>query len=195
MNCGDTTVVKLCLRQSPHIEVSDGKTLELAAQDAAIVTWLALESPTKRALLASLLWPQSQQSSALSALRQRLFQLRKQLGFYLLRGRTTLSLCDGVEHDLADAVTVLVTAQHDHSDTFRTWLTRQRGQRVVVACARLAASAEAAESDGRFDDAICDAGQLLALDFLSEAPHRRVIRLHYLRNDRSAALQARTLRC
>ena len=75
----------------------------LAPRDAALLAWLALEGPTPRSRLAALLWPQSTPESAGNALRQRLFQLRRQLGVELVSGSAILSLAAGVEHDLLDS--------------------------------------------------------------------------------------------
>ena len=51
-----------------------------------LLTWLALEGPTRRERLAGLLWPDSPADSARNALRQRLFRLRKQCGTDLVSG-------------------------------------------------------------------------------------------------------------
>lgn len=54
----------------------------------------------------------------------------------------------------------------------------------------MVAAADAAEQEGRLAEAIAIAEQLLAREPLHEHAHRRLMRLHYLRGDRAAALVA-----
>ena len=56
--------------------------------------------------------------------------------------------------------------------------------------AALVELADMAERARDYADALSHAQELLALEPLSEAAHRRVMRLHYLRGDRAAALLA-----
>jgi len=163
---------------------------ELAPREAALLAWLAIEGPTPRARLAAVLWPDSDAEAARNALRQRLFQLRKQVGTDVATGPTTLALADGVQHDLADSDTVLGEAVHDHSEAFGQWLAAQRLQRSQRQLGRWAAQADAAERARDYDGALAWAQRLLAHDAVSEVAHRRVMRLHYLRGDRAAALLA-----
>ena len=72
--------VKLQLAASPCAVRDDGQAMPLAARDAALLAWLALEGPTPRGRLAALLWPDSDTDAARNALRQRLFHLRRMLG-------------------------------------------------------------------------------------------------------------------
>jgi DNA-binding SARP family transcriptional activator len=167
-----------------------GITLELAPRDAALLAWLALEGPTPRVRLASLLWPDSEPEAARNALRQRLFQLKRQLGAELVTGTVTLALAAFVQHDLDDSDSVLGAAPHDHSAEFVAWLARQRERRAARTRSALVELAEMAEAAKDFDDALAHARELLALDPLSEEAHRRVMRLHYLTGDRAAALLA-----
>ena len=92
---------------SPSIVDPDGTPVSLAPRDAALLARLALEGPTLRARLAALLWPESAPEAARNALRQRLFQLRKVLGFDAVVGSVTLSLATGMTHDLHEADSVL----------------------------------------------------------------------------------------
>src|SRR5689334_17800817 len=72
--------VQLLLAHSPRIVQPSAAALALAPRDAVLLAWLALEGPTPRTRLAQLLWPDSEPEAARNALRQRLFQLRKQAG-------------------------------------------------------------------------------------------------------------------
>ena len=172
-------------RESPQ-----AAPLPLAARDAALLAWLAIEGPTPRVRLAALLWPDSAPEAARNALRQRLFQLRKQLGRELTTGPIVLALADGIGHDLADADTVLGSDPHDHGPEFAAWLARQRGLRLERARQRLIEVADAAEQARDWGTALDATQRLLALDPLREDAHRRLMRVHYLAGDRAAALQA-----
>jgi DNA-binding SARP family transcriptional activator len=181
----------LQLQLAHHASVrAAGLTLELAPRDAALLAWLALEGPTPRVRLASLLWPDSEPVAARNALRQRLFQLKRQLGAELVTGTATLALAAFVQHDLDDSDGVLGAAPHDHSAEFVAWLAQQRERRRARTRSALVDLAEMAEAAKDFDDALAHARELLALEPLSEDAHRRVMRLHYLAGDRAAALLA-----
>ena len=180
----------LQLAHAPRIVGADGTALALAPRDAALLAWLALEGPTPRASLAALLWPDSDADAARNALRQRLFQLKKQLGVALITGSTTLALAAGVSHDLDDSDSVLGEAVAVVEGEFSIWLNQQRQRRHHRTKQTLAGLAQMAEEARDWDDALTHARELLAFEPLSEAAHRRVIRLHYLSGDRTAALLA-----
>ena len=182
--------LQLQLRQSPQVQTSAGLVLPLALADAALLAWLALEGATPRARLGALLWPHSTAEAARNSLRQRLFKLRRDIGLDLVTGAATLSLAPGVQHDLADADTVLGDAVGPFAPEFNGWLQDQRAARREHIRLRLAEACEAAERAQRWPEALAGATSLLALDALSEAAHRLVIRLHYLAGDRAAALLA-----
>ena len=180
----------LHLAHSPSFVAADGSVCALAARDAALLAWLALEGPTPRARLAVLLWPDSEPDTARNSLRQRLFQLKKQLGVALVSGSTTLTLASGVKHDLDDSDSVLGGAEDDFGAELLAWLVQQRGRRADRTRAALVELAEMAERAQDYGDALNHAQELLALEPTSEAAHRRVIRLHYLHGDRATALLA-----
>lgn len=170
-----------------------GKGLEhaLAPRDAALLAWLALEGPTQRQRLAELLWPESTADAARNVLRQRVFQLKKQFGDGLLVvGRNTLALHPGVEHDLEASDDVLSPLSAEFSGELSLWLEKQRLQRLQRRSDALAAAADQAEAAADWASALQCARQLLTLNPLSEAAHRRVMHLHYLAGDRAAALLA-----
>jgi DNA-binding SARP family transcriptional activator len=168
----------------------DADAQPLAARDGALLAWLALEGPTTRARVAALLWPDSTPEAARNALRQRLFQLRRQLGVEVVGGSALLALADGIRHDLDAADGVLGNEPHDHGAEFAAWLARQRAQRSERARRRLVAQAESAELARDWPAALQATQALVTLDPLREDAHRRLIRVHYLAGDRAAALQA-----
>jgi DNA-binding SARP family transcriptional activator/tetratricopeptide (TPR) repeat protein len=168
---------------------ADGSSSALAPRDAAMLAWLALEGATPRARLAELLWPESDPGAARNTLRQRLFHLKKHCG-ELVSGGDILRLADAVRHDLADSGSVLGELQFPDAPALDAWLRGQRERRAGAARHGLELEARALEDAGELAAALPIAEALLRLDVLSEAAHRRVMRLHYLRGDRAAALLA-----
>lgn len=69
-----------------------GQVLALEHKDALMLAYLALEGPTPRQALAALLWPEVDAARARANLRQRLFRLRRSLGFDLLQGSVVASV-------------------------------------------------------------------------------------------------------
>jgi DNA-binding SARP family transcriptional activator len=186
----DPPAMRLQLANAPHVVGADDAVWALAPRDAALLAWLALEGPTPRTRLAALLWPQSTPESAGNALRQRLFQLRRQLGVELVSGHATLSLAAGVEHDLLDSRRVLGDSGDELGPQMAAWLEQQRERGAVRHRAELEGRADAAEHARDYAGALAHSRELLALEPLSEAAHRRLIRVLYLQGDRAAALLA-----
>ncbi len=182
--------VLLRLARHPTLTVPECEPVELAPRDAALLAWLALEGPTPRARLASLLWPDSGAEAARNVLRQRLFQLKRLCGAALVGGSAVLALAEGVAHDLDDADEVLADLDGAIGAEFDAWLVQQRERRRGRLRDVLAELAERAEQARDWPDALGHAHELLALDAHSEAAHRRLMRLHYLAGDRAAALLA-----
>ena len=180
----------LQLALNPSATAGNAAPVALGPRDAALLAWLALEGPTPRARLALLLWPTSDAAAARNALRQRLFQLRRSLGVDVVAGSEVLALAPGVEHDLADAETLLADQSDDIGGEFSQWLAQQRERRQGRMRHALVELADQAEAARDYADALTHAQELLALEPLSEDAHRRVMRLHYLNEDRAAALLA-----
>lgn len=181
---------RLTLSGAPQAHGPDTRVHALAPRDAALLAWLAAEGPTPRAQLAALLWPDVAPEAARNALRQRLFQLKRQLGAEIVAGTATLALAEGVRHDLADAEHLLGTQNLALGVEFDDWLARQREARRAQLRQQLGARCEQALAAGDGALAVALAQRLLALDPLSEEAHRRLIRTHYLAGDRAAALLA-----
>ena len=184
------SAMHLRLATSPRFVHADASETDLSLRDAVLLAWLALEGPTPRTRLAVLLWPRSAPDVAGNALRQRLFQLKRQLGVELVSGHTILALAEGLVHDLADSQQVLGDAGDELGPELVAWLAQQRERRGLRVQAGLEASADAAERAGDHGAALEHARRLLERERLSEAAHRRVIRLLYLQGDRAAALLA-----
>ncbi|MBX3636957.1 MAG: AAA family ATPase, partial [Rubrivivax sp.] len=192
-----TPQVTLALRGAPQVRV-DGTPRPLAALDGALLAWLALEGATPRERLAALLWPHSDPASARNALRQRLFRLRRQAGVDLVDGGAVLQLAAGVVHDLGavdaagplEAAALLAELPLPECPALDEWLRQQRAARLAEARRGADQRIAALEQAGDPAAALPLALALLQRDPLSEDAHRRVMRLHYLRGDRAAALLA-----
>ena len=157
-----------------------------------MLAWLALEGPTTRARLAALLWPGSDGETARNALRQRLFQLRRLTGFELATGQATLTLNERLTHDLSEADSLLGEADIESiaAGEFAHWLHAQRERRRQRRQLAVAARADAAEQAADWGGALTLSRELLTTEPVSEAAHRRLMRVHYLSGDRAAALLA-----
>ena len=179
----------LFLAGAPAIGVGQHRHA-LAATDAFLLAWLALEGPSAREHLAALLWPGSGTEASRNALRQRLFRLRKLAGAELVSGAATLQLAPGVSHDLDEAPGLLADWQASECPELNAWLAARRSARQAQARKALEDRIEMLEAAGDAAGALPLALQLLQTEPLSEDAHRRVMRLHYLRGDRAAAMLA-----
>lgn len=184
------TLPRLSLAGAPTLLLPGAAAQPLAPLDGALLAWLALEGPTPRSRLAALLWPASDAEAARNSLRQRLFKLRRQCGVDLALGSVTLALADGIEHDLEDSDSVLGDESAPVGGEYDGWLEQQRRRRRERTLRSLQDLSEAAEQAGDWTEALAHAHEWLNLAPLSEEAHRRLIRLHYLKGDRAAALLA-----
>lgn len=185
----DPAAARLQLAGAPMVQWR-GRQAVLVAVDALLLAWLAVEGPTTRSRVAELLYPDSSVAAARNALRQRLYKLRQHVGADLVTGRETLALAAAVVHDLADADRLLAGVAIDAGGDLAVWLEQQRAGRRARGREALVERAAAAEQAGDWAAAIARGSELLALEPLSEAAHRRLMRLHYLAGDRAAAMLA-----
>ena len=166
----------------------------LEGKDALLLAYVAIEGPTSRRVLAGLLWPDVDAERARANLRQRLFRLRKVLGRDLLAGGETACLCADLDVDLdvpgADAGALLQGIDAEAAGGLADWLDAARERRRVAQRRAVAATCAQLEAAGDLGPALDAAQQLVGLDPTSEHAHRGVMRLHYLRGDRAAALAA-----
>ncbi len=180
---------RLQLSAAPRVQAGE-QDVVLGPPDALMLAWLALEGPTPRERIASLLWPGSTAEAARNALRQRLFRLRKQLGADLVTGQTVLELVGGLTHDLVDSTTLLGDLHCPESPELDAWLDRRRAAQKSQKRQQLEAQIEALEAVGDTAAALPLSQALVDAEPLSEDAHRRLMRLHYLRGDRAAAMLA-----
>jgi DNA-binding SARP family transcriptional activator/tetratricopeptide (TPR) repeat protein len=187
---GGGALMQLRLACAHEIVLADGRVVGLPARDAALLAWLAIEGPTPRDRLVALLWPEASQAQARSALRQRLFRLRRSLGADPAIGVQKLQLVDSLRHDLAGSRQVLGDLSFADAPDFDRWLARQRDARAEKYRDSLRIQVQTLEAAGDTAGALRVALDLLREEPLSELAHQRVIRLHYLGGDRAAALSA-----
>jgi DNA-binding SARP family transcriptional activator/tetratricopeptide (TPR) repeat protein len=183
-------LMQLRLSTVAEVVLRDGSVVGLAARDAALLAWLAIEGPTERDRIGLLLWPAASQAQGRTVLRQRLFKLKRALGGPVVAGATTLHLAAGLAHDLADSQHVLADLVLGDAPDFDQWLARQRDVRAERTRDALRAQAQALEDAGDAAGALRHALALLREEPISELAHQRVIRLHYLGGDRASALAA-----
>jgi DNA-binding SARP family transcriptional activator/predicted ATPase len=178
----------------PRVVATDGKSVALERRDAAMLALLAIEGPTARARVTALLWPDESVEDVRGRLRQRIYALKRKLGVETILGSSTLSTAPalawpGFGGEPLDAA---LLGDDDYADLpeFADWLRATRQRLQSLRREQVAGLASALELEGRLAEAIACAERLLALEPLQEHAHRRLMRLHYLRGDRAAALLA-----
>jgi DNA-binding SARP family transcriptional activator/tetratricopeptide (TPR) repeat protein len=168
----------------------DGRSMPLERKAAGLLAWLALEGPTPRERVASLLWPNGPPEAARNSLRQLLFRVRKAGGPGLLEPGELLGLAPAVGVDGARLEPLL--AGHDFADTpsFDDWLHARRERWAAEGLEQRLRECDAAEARGELAHAAELARTLVERDPLGEPGHLRWARVLYLRGERDAALQA-----
>ena len=192
--------VLLWLARAPALAIGDAAPLPLSRKDAALLAVLALDGARARTALAALLWPTRTRERALGSLRQRCFRLARSAGVPVVEGDETLRLAAGValpsfEQQLADATPaadgeLLDGLAFDDSPALEQWLLAARERWRVQRAQALARIASRLEDAGRLADALHCAQRLARDEPLSDHAHRRLMRLHHLRGDLGAALEA-----
>jgi DNA-binding SARP family transcriptional activator/tetratricopeptide (TPR) repeat protein len=192
----------LQLLRTPQLLLPGRSAHPLNRHDAALLVLLAVDGPTTRARAVSLLWPEADEATARNTLRQRLFRLRRACDAELIVPDELLALAPAVEHDLmnlpdalsanADACTGELLGTQDYEDmpAFAEWLAVARGQWRSARRDALSAIAARLEAEDHVAAALVYAERMAREEPLLEQAHRLVMRLHYRRGDRSAALAA-----
>ena len=193
---------RLRLLAAPALVRADGSLSALERKDAALLALLALDGPQPRARAAALLWPDAEPQKARNNLRQRLFRLRRAAGCDLILETSALSLAEGIAHDLGElpgqlardptaaAGELLGTCGYEDCDELDEWVRAARERFRSARRDALTAATTRDEADGHLARALLFGERLVADDPLSEQSHRFVMRLHYRRGDRAAALAA-----
>ena len=176
------------------------RRLALRPKDAAMLAVVALAGPIQAERLAGWLWPEASARQADTSLRQRLFRLRRDTGATLVASGALLCLSAEVATDLAPTLAqiandaaaadteLLGDLQFDDLPEFAEWLRVERQMWRQQCDAALAETAAACEADGAIARGLAYAQRLAANQPLAEHAQRRLMRLHYLRGDRAAAI-------
>lgn len=192
--------VRLQLLRSPQLLRPDGRAAALNRKDAALLALLAVDGPTSRERVVALLWPGDEEATGRNTLRQRLFRLKRAAGAELVRSDGPLALQPEVEHDLqgleraleadprARAGELLGELCFDELPDFADWLAGARQRWRSARGDRLAEIASRLEAQERIAAALACAERLARDEPLLEHAQRRLMKLHYRRGDRSAAL-------
>lgn len=174
---------------------TDGQRWQpLPRKDAALLARLALEGHQARSPLAAWLWPDVPLPRAHANLRQRLFRLRQAGGTLVHEGDDGLQLarqvsCDLDEDTAAFEAPLLAGLAPEH-DAVQVWLEDARRRWLARRADRMSGLAARHESAGALAAALALTEQLLVLEPLLEHAWRRLMRLHFLRGDRAAAVAA-----
>lgn len=202
----DTAVTRIELLGRARIISAPLGSRHLERKTAALVTYLSIEGPTERSRLASLLWPDTQTTTARGNLRQLLRRLRLTLGEHNLVGEDPVWLCEGLlidtrlmhagfeAHDYARLSThqgeLLAGFTYDDCSELDEWLRVQRTRFHYLQCRAAEAEAHRLEQEDRLGEALDATRRQLHLQSTSEQAWRMVMRLHLRQGDRSSALQA-----
>ncbi|NVJ08724.1 AAA family ATPase, partial [Myxococcus sp. AM001] len=196
-----------------HLEGPDGQCVRLDRRAATLLAYLGMEGPASKAAVSNLLWPDSPPAAVRNNMRQLLRRLRLSCGGTdLVDGDSQrLSLSPDVTLDLARLkgaadkplspevlqallrgtdVGLLTGVGFDDCDELARWLDGARA--AVEGWVR---NAREAEVQRRMDARDWPTALALAQAWVRQEPEseqagRHLIRLHYLRGDRGAALAA-----
>ena len=194
---------RLCLLGRPALVASDGsRSLALRPKDAALLALVALAGPVQSERVAAMLWPSATSRQADTSLRQRIFRLRRDSGTALIDTGATMALASDVAVDLAETLAAIRSDENagraellgdldfDDLPDFAEWLRGEREQWRERRDGALAAAVAECEQSGAVARGLVYAQRLVESNPLAEHAQRRLMRLHYLRGDRAAAIAA-----
>ena len=197
-----TAPLRLRLLGAPRLELANGAAQPLERRTAALLALLAINGATPRAKAAALVWPEADDQHANNSLRQRIFKLRQLAGRDVIVTDKLIALAADIAHDLHAPLARLsadpascqgdLLGDYDFADCreLDEWIgvARQRWRGELARA--LAELASRLEGEGRIALALRLGERLIEIDSTQEHAHRRVMRLHYLRGDRAAAMNA-----
>lgn len=178
--------LRLRLQGLACIEGPDDQRIALERRAAALLALAALEPGVPRERVARWLWPDS--ADPRHNLRQQLLRFKRQFGVALVVGDTLLTLADGVTLVDDTALPLLADLTYDDCDDFAAWLQAANGTRQAATVRQLTDALARAEQAGELDTARQLAERWRQLEPASEAAHRALMQVHYLRGDAAAGL-------
>ena len=133
-------------------------TLTLERRDGLMLAYLAIEGPTSREKLMSLLWPDESTAVIRNRLRQRLFVLKRKLGVEAVAGNVTLTLGAALRWDGLSAhgtdKSLLADESFEDFPELAQWVTALRERQATLHPDQLAQQAATLEREGRWVEAI-----------------------------------------
>ncbi len=190
--------LKLFLLGSPHVE-HGGKAIRLRrTKSLALLLYLTLNPREQsREKLATLLWPETNDSRARQDLRTALSDIRRAIGDDHLSADTEVVSfnpsnvwIDALEMEPLSLAPFLEGFNVKDAPDFDDWVSFERDRWLERFVKTLHDRAQAQEAQGEWPQAIATAKQLLELDPAHEETHRQLMRLFYATGDRKGALQA-----
>jgi DNA-binding SARP family transcriptional activator len=194
---------RLVLLGLPRLTRDDpASSLRLSPKDAALLALVALDGPVAADHVAALLWPAVEGHKANTSLRQRLFRLRRECGANVVTAGSVLQLAPGVYTDLSPTLACIASdteagrdellgdLDFDDQPELAAWARMARSRWREQRDAAIATAAARCEASGAIARGLAYAERLVDSDPLSEHAQRRLMRLHYLRGDCSAAIAA-----
>lgn len=187
--------LRIALVGAPQWQRADAAPQPLARKDAALFALLAVDREPARDRVAAWLWPDVPLAGARVNLRQRLFKLRQLLDHPLVGADAAMRLQDDVAVDLLHGdlpVEGRLLGDLDYGDleAFDGWLGMHRHQLQNRQIEAGLLAVQALEQANDLDTALSACERLLARDPARERSWRQLMRLHYLRGDRAAAVAA-----
>jgi DNA-binding SARP family transcriptional activator len=196
----DSALLEVELLGPPKWRATGGRSEALSAQDAALIALLALEGPQGRDVLAGQIWPAATQIQAANNLRKHVSRLRRDTGHTVFDAGATLALKPSVQTDVIEVSELeaeqllegefLAGFDYSENDFLHTWVSERRLSLRGLRADALAGHAEKLEKRDELAAAIRLAERVIDLAPLQEHAWRRLMRLHYLRGDHTAAIAA-----
>lgn len=185
----------------PRWRKPDGTWKNLYINDAALLAMLAIDGPQPREVLMGRLWPLVSDDRAAANLRQRIMRLRKDTAGDIFLTGPTVALASDVGVDvsglaklsvdaLMDAGDLLAAFDYAGNEFLEAWVASQRERLCRERADLLAGHAHRLEERGEIVAALRLAERIVALTPAQEHAWRRLMRLHYLRGDHTAAIEA-----
>jgi DNA-binding SARP family transcriptional activator/tetratricopeptide (TPR) repeat protein len=202
--------LQLWLLGPPRLVRRDnGRSLALDRLPAALFALLALDGPTHRDRIVSLLWSGTEAFRPAGHLRKLRESLREGLGTEGLAAGDWLALADGVQHDLSpldtlappdtDEPRALMTwvrslprgellghYAYRESPELHAWVQARRGQRRAQLRALQGQVLQRLQQGGHLDTAVALAEGMLLAEPQAESAYARLAQLHWARGDRQA---------
>ncbi|WP_201493229.1 AAA family ATPase [Rubrivivax sp. A210] len=178
----------------------EGRHAFLDSQDAAWIARLALDVAKEQSALARLLWPHKDVEHAVGSLKHRFTSLRKTSGHPVCVGGDPVQLLPSVSVDVNDSLDelsleellgrgdLLAGLSYAALPDFQRWLDRQRQQWRHRLFGALNSHSARLQHEGRYAEARTPLERVLMLEPTLEPAWLRLMRLHFLQGNRTAAI-------